>query len=78
MKSSSSGSARISTDLRDPRLIKLLKHEAQETHQTVREVLIHALESYFAHRLESRALMRISEEVFAEWENPLDAEYDKL
>ena len=69
---------RISTDLGDPRLIKLLKSEAQETNSSMRGVLIRALESYFAHRLETRALLKASEAVFNEWDNPLDSEYDRL
>jgi hypothetical protein len=71
-------SARISTDLGDPKLIKLLKREAELSDQTMRDVLIHALESYFDHRLETRALAKVSESVFEEWNNPLDAEYDQL
>lgn len=69
---------RISTDLGDPRLMKLLKIEAQETGTSVKEVLIRALESYFAHRLETKALMRASEAVFEEWNDPKDSDYDKL
>ena len=69
---------RISTDLGDPRLIRLLKMEAQEQGSSMREVLIDALESYFAHRLETRALLRASEAVFADWNDPRDSDYDKL
>jgi hypothetical protein len=71
-------SARISTDLGDPILIKLLKQEAQESDQSMTEVLVHALESYFAHRLETKALSRAAESVFEEWDNPLDRDYDDL
>jgi hypothetical protein len=71
-------SARISTDLGDPRLIKLLKHEADETDTSIKEVLVNALESYFAHRLETRALMKISEDVFSDWNHPLDSDYDSI
>lgn len=45
--------ARISTDLGDPRLLKLLKIEAQDKDTTVWQVLICALEAYFAERLDS-------------------------
>ena len=69
-------SARISTDLGDPKLLKLLKQEASENDQTVKEVLVHALEVYFAHRLETKALMRASEKTFEEWNDPRDSEYD--
>lgn len=71
-------SARISTDLGDPRLIKLLKLEASETDSTMREVLVRALEGYFAHRLESRALLKAADSVFEDWNNPFDADYDAL
>jgi hypothetical protein len=71
-------SAKISTDLGDPKLLKLLKQEANLTDQSIKEVLVHALESYFAHRLETKAVMRLGEEVFEEWNNPLDSEYDHL
>lgn len=77
-KKKSPSQARISTDLGDPKLIRLLKLEAQETGTSIREVLIRALESYFAHRLETRALLKASEKVFEEWDNPQDADYDRL
>ncbi|HLB59739.1 MAG TPA: hypothetical protein VJL87_06635 [Bdellovibrionota bacterium] len=70
--------ARLSTDLGDPRLIRLLKLEAQEKGLTIKEVLVKALQSYFAHRLETKALMKASESVFEEWNDPRDSEYDKL
>lgn len=69
---------RISTDLGDPRLIQLLKLEAQETNTTMRGVLIRALEGYFNHRLETRALLKASEAIFMEWNNPLDSDYDRI
>ena len=70
--------SRISTDLGDPRLTRLLKLEAQETASSMKEVLVKALEAYFAHRLETKALLKASEEVFSEWNDPLDSQYDKL
>jgi hypothetical protein len=69
---------RISTDLADPRLVKLLKAEANERDTTVKEVLTKALEAYFAERLETKALTRLAESSFAEWDDPRDAEYDRL
>ena len=71
-------SSRISMDLGDPVWLRLLKLEAQETDSTMKDVLIRALEGYFAHRLESKALLKASEAVFEDWNNPLDSEYDKL
>lgn len=70
--------ARISTDLGDPKLLKLLKAEAAEKETTVKQVLVTALESYFAHRLEAKALQRMTESVFEEWEDPKESEYDRL
>jgi hypothetical protein len=49
-----------------------------ESDSTIKNVLIRASESYFAHKLETHALLRASEAVFKEWDNPLDAEYDRL
>lgn len=71
-------SARISTDLGDPKLVKLLKWEAQTTGTTVKETLVRALEAYFAHQLETKALSKASEDIFSEWDNPKDSDYDKL
>ena len=70
--------SRISTDLGDPKLLKLLKLEAQNQDTTVKEILVIALESYFAHRFETHALLRAAEEAFSEWSDPRDADYDKL
>jgi hypothetical protein len=69
---------RISTDLADPRLVKLLKAEANERDTTVKEVLTCALEAYFAERLETKALAKLAESAFSEWDDPRDADYDRL
>lgn len=69
---------RISTDLADPRLVKLLKAEANEQDTTVKEVLTRALEAYFAERLETKALAKLAESAFTEWDDPRDSDYDEL
>ncbi len=69
---------RITTDLGDVRLIKLIKLEAQQTHCSLREVIIRALEGYFYNKLELKALQKASEAMFTEWNDPLDSDYDKL
>jgi hypothetical protein len=69
---------RISTDLGDPRLMHLLKAEANERETTVKEVLRRALEAYFAERLETKALAKLAESTFTEWNDPRDADYDRL
>jgi hypothetical protein len=69
---------RLSTDLGDARLMRLLKAEAQERDTSVKEVLVIALEAYFAERLETKALARLAESTFSEWDDPRDSEYDRL
>ncbi len=69
---------RISTDLGNPQLLKLLKAEATEKDSSIKDVLITALESYFSHRIENKDIQRISEDAFAEWQDPRDSEYDSL
>lgn len=69
---------RISTDLGDARLMRLLKAEAQERDTSVKEILVTALETYFADRLETKALARLAECTFTEWDDPRDSEYDRL
>jgi len=71
-------STRLSTDLGDPRLIRLLKTEAVERDTTIKDVLTRALEAYFAEQLETKALARIAEATFSEWDDPRDADYDRL
>lgn len=71
-------SSRISTDLGDPALLRLLKLEAQETGTTMKNVLQTALRGYFSHRLETKALERAAEQIFTEWNDPRDADYDAL
>jgi hypothetical protein len=71
-------STRLSTDLGNPRLMKLLKAEANARDTTVKDVLTRALEAYFADRLETSALARLAESSFTEWDDPRDAEYDRL
>lgn len=58
--------------------MKLLKAEANERDTTVKDVLSRALEAYFAERLETKALARLAEASFDEWDDPRDAEYDRL
>lgn len=70
--------SRLSTDLKDPRLLRLLKAEAHERDTTITDVLTRALEAYFAERLETRALGRLAESAFEEWNDPRDADYDEL
>ncbi len=69
---------RITADLKDIKLIHLIKIEASEKGCTQAEVLIHSLEAYFADKLETKILAKASEMAFDEWENSKDSDYDKL
>ena len=70
--------ARISTTLEDPRLLKLLEAEANGRDTTVKDVLTRALEAWFADRLETKALAKLAESSFREWNDPRDADYDRM
>lgn len=69
---------RLTIDFKDPGYLKRLKHVAAEENKTVREIVVTALDSYFLHYLENRAISKLAEEAFAEWDNSLDAQYDKI
>lgn len=69
---------RITIDLHDPQLLKLLRLEAAQEGKALREVIVKALESYFSSKRENRAVMKLAEKVFSEWDNPKDSEYDRL
>lgn len=69
---------RLSIDLGDPSLARLVRMEAHDTDSTIREVCIRALESYLANKLETRALLKAAESSFEEWNDPRDADYDAL
>ena len=65
-------------DLGNPLILRLVKLEAQETDSSMKEVILRALESYFSHRLETKALLAAAESVFEEWNDPRDSDYDRL
>lgn len=69
---------RMSTDLIDRRLLKLLEAEADECGSTVKDVLTRALEAYFAERLETDFLAKLAGSFSSEWDDPRDADYDSL
>lgn len=69
---------RITIDLHDPDLLRLLKLEAAHEGKAIREVIVSALEGYFSARRENRSVMKLAEKVFADWDNPKDSEYDGL
>ena len=58
---------RITIDLRDPQLLKLLRLEAAKEGKTLRELVVAALESYFSGKRENQAIMKLAEKVFSEF-----------
>lgn len=71
-------STRLTLDLGNSILIKLIKTEAHDTGSSMKDVVVKCIENYFADRLESKALARISDKVFEEWNDPLESDYDDL
>lgn len=65
-------------DLERPGLVRLIKQEATATDRTMRDVVVTALEDYFAEQLETKALQKAAESIFDEWNDPRDAVYDSL
>ena len=71
-------SSRITIDLGTPQLATLLKLEAAHSKRAIKDIVVDALESYFSYRKETQTVLKLAEKTFAEWDNPLDADYDKL
>jgi hypothetical protein len=69
---------RLTIDLKKPELFTLLKMESLRLHQSVRSIVVTALESYFLHRKENQALTKMANRIFEEWDNSKDSKYDKL
>jgi len=58
--------------------MRLLKADAQERNTSVKEVLLTALEAYFAPHPGTNALAGLSERTFTEWDDPRDSAYDRM
>lgn len=69
---------RLTIDFKDPQLFKKLKFVAADKDCSMREVIVSAMDAYFSDYLENRAVLKLSEKTFEEWDNPLDADYDRL
>ncbi len=69
---------RLTIDLKDPQITRLLRMEAAERGDSIRDIIVEALTSYFSHKRENKALLKLAEKSFAEWDNPKDSDYDKL
>ena len=70
--------SRITIDFKDSSYLSRLKLASAEQHKSIREIVMNALDSYFNDYLENRAIKTLAEQSFAEWNNPLDADYDKV
>jgi hypothetical protein len=69
---------RLTVDLENPKLLKLLNLEAQAKGVPKKKIVISALETYFSEKSENLALLKLAEKSFSEWNNPRDDAYDKL
>lgn len=69
---------RLTVDLENPKLLKLLNLEAQAKGVPKKKIVISALETYFSEKSENLALLKLAEKSFSEWSNPRDDAYDKL
>lgn len=68
---------RLTIDLKDTHLLSLIKMEAARQHLAIRDVIVNALNAYFADREETTSLTKLAEVAFSEWDNPKDAAYDR-
>lgn len=69
---------RITLDLGNPLLVRQLRLAAVHQGVSLKEVVVDALTNYFDERAEEKLLLSMANRSFAEWDNPKDAEYDKL
>lgn len=70
-------SFRITIDLGDERIYQLLKLEAVRK-GSMKNIIHEALRLYFEDRIETLNITKAAEKTFAEWDNSLDSDYDKL
>lgn len=71
-------SSRLTIDFGNPNYLTRLKLVSAEQRKTLREVVMTALDAYFNDYLENRAVTKLAQKSFEEWNNPLDAAYDKI
>ena len=69
---------RLTIDLKDSKLVTLVRLEAAQRAIAIRDVISEALASYFADRLETASLKTLADQAFTEWNHPQDADYDRL
>ena len=69
---------RLTLDLGNPVLIRQLRLAAAHRGVSLKEVVVEALTSYFDEQAEEKSLLNMANLSFAEWNNPKDAEYDRL
>lgn len=69
---------RLTVDLENPQLLKLLNLEAQTKGIPKKKIVISALETYFSEKSENIALLKLADRSFTEWNNPKDDAYDNL
>ena len=72
-------SLKPSFDFRDrPQLVEMLRLQALREGTTQKAIVMHALDAYFAHTLESTFILEAAEQSFQEWDNEDDQVYDSF
>ena len=71
-------STRLTVDLGDQQLVRLVRMEAARESTSIRDVVVRALQAYLSGRRENQALAKLADPAFEEWYNPEDAAYDGL
>ena len=69
---------RLTLDLGNPSLVRMLRIEAAHRGMSLKDVVVEALTDYFDEHAEDKSLLQVANRSFSEWNNPKDAEYDKL
>lgn len=72
-------SLKLSFDFRDrPQLVERLRTQALREGTTQKAIVMHALDAYFAHTLETTFILKATERSFQEWDNEDDQVYDSF
>ncbi len=70
---------KLTFDLSDkPNLVELLKMHGAQAKKTQKEIVVKALEAYFADKIDSKLILKAAEKSFAEWDNPEDEIYNNI
>lgn len=72
-------SHRVSFDFSDdPKILELLRNFSAASGKSQKSIVIEALKSHFAEKMETRMLWRAAEQTFSDWDNEDDEVYNDL